>query len=108
MANLQLTNLTDHPSQTSLLIDIYNGTLAPGETATIAVDRINEKINGLIDAGYISVGELPEYYKKWKFADDYKPPVFIIETVEDSEPIKISTESIDETSKKKKNIPNKG
>lgn len=106
MATIKITNLTDHPDQTSLLIDIYSGTLSPGESAQIDVDQINDKIIGLVDAGYLSIGEIPSYYRKWKFGE---PHVFFIEVIKDSEPTEVPviedltpTQIVEDASKKKK------
>lgn len=76
MEKITVTNITDHPDSQSLLIDIYNGVLMPGESASIKVEQLNDKIQGLAESGYIAIGSLPTFYIEWKY-----PPRFIIEPV---------------------------
>lgn len=66
MQTVKITNLTDHPDKDSSIIDIYGGSLLPGETAQIPVELLDTKINELAVNGVIGVGELPEYYALWK------------------------------------------
>ncbi len=78
MEKVTVTNITDHPDSQSLLIDIYNGVLLPGESASIKVEQLNDKIHGLEEAGYIAIGSLPAFYIEWKY-----PPKFVVQIVEE-------------------------
>lgn len=78
MDKVTITNITDHPDSQSLLIDIYNGVLLPGESASIKAEQMNDKIQGLAEAGYIAIGDLPSYYIEWKY-----PPRFTVEIIEE-------------------------
>ncbi len=78
MEKVTVTNITDHPDSQSLLIDIYNGVLMPGESASIKAEQMNEKIQGLAEAGYIAIGSLPAFYIEWKY-----PPRFVVQVIEE-------------------------
>jgi hypothetical protein len=67
MQAINVTNLTDYPDKETMILDIYNGSLAPGETAGIAFDLIDEKMLELFKHGFIAIGELPVYYRQWKY-----------------------------------------
>ena len=96
---MRITNLTDHPDQQSLLINIYNVVLTPGEGAEIGHDMINDKIFSLVDAGYLSLGQLPEYYVAWKYPTPL-PPVPETKKIEEPEIVEVIEPEKPKTKKK--------
>ena len=67
MQTINVTNLTDYPDKETMILDIYSSSLSPGESASISFELIDEKMLDLFKHGFISIGDLPAYYKAWKY-----------------------------------------
>lgn len=67
METVKITNLTDHPDLETMIMDIYNTSLVPGESANIPMHMVDGKIMELAKHRYVSVGGVPDWYKSWKY-----------------------------------------
>jgi hypothetical protein len=96
-----ITNITDYidnPDTNSIphILDIYGTALMPGDSTRIDVDLLNDKIQALVDAKYIVVGALPDYYVRFK-----NPPQ---KTQEERILEKITEEIMEELEKKDQSV----
>ena len=57
-----ITNVTDAPGKSSIHVDIYNKTIAPGGQIKIPADLVTKKLRTLEERGLIAIGNLPPWY----------------------------------------------